>query len=67
LQNVAYTMPEMQRFVWHINTHFQVSGFKFRLSSKVGANEASGEPSYIFYHSFNIALQPRKRMMLGNR
>lgn len=66
-QNLAYTRPEMQGFIWHINMHFQWKAFIYLLSelryrtegSQVEvAWEAIGK-TYDFHPSFDKELSRR--------
>jgi hypothetical protein len=66
-QNQAYTMAEMQGFVWHVNQHFQWKAFLFVLSELRYRTEGSEvvqawkeiEKSYEYHPSFDKELARR--------
>jgi hypothetical protein len=67
LQNQAYTMREMQGFIWHVNLHFQWKAFLFILSElryRTEGEEVSRawkevEKAYEFHPSFDKELARR--------
>lgn len=66
-QNFAYTMPEMQGFMWHVNMHFQWKAFIYIVSElrhrtegiKVEKAWEEIEKSYNFHPSFDKELSVR--------
>lgn len=66
-QNFAYTMKEMQGFMWHVNLHFQWKAFIFVLSelchrtegAQVDAAWQEIEKSYNYHPSFDKELSVR--------
>jgi hypothetical protein len=66
-QNQAYTMKEMQGFIWHVNLHFQWKAFLFILSELRYRTEGAEvtqawkevEKTYEFHPSFDKELARR--------
>ncbi|KAH7366584.1 hypothetical protein BKA66DRAFT_573253 [Pyrenochaeta sp. MPI-SDFR-AT-0127] len=66
-QNLAYTMKEMQGFMWHVNLHFQWKAFIFIVSelrhqtqgSQVELAWKEVEKTYQFHPSFDKELSKR--------
>jgi hypothetical protein len=67
LQNQAYTMTELQGFIWHVNLHFQWKAFLFVLSelryrtqgSEVVQAWKEVEKTYEYHPSFDKELAQR--------
>jgi hypothetical protein len=66
-QNLAYTMKEMQGFMWHVNLHFQWKAFVYVISElryrfegpAIEKAWAEVEKSYDFHPSFDKELSVR--------